>query len=305
MGIIAKVGGALQQLFGEVAEEAAEASGVIRPASGSSPACRWRGRSSWGSCKNPEASDEELAQMAVQCGADGHAASDRAAAHAEAGDVLARAVSQRATKMVVGSDQALAPILERFTDVIVLDGSTIALPDEHAGTSFAGCGGSYGSGAAAMKLQTELDLRSGAVTHVEIEPGRSPDGATSRQHARRGQGSLRITDLGYFNVAVFRRHGAGGRVFSLAFAVRHARRCCPSGRAVDLLPWLAKQPGPFVDRPIRAGQGTATAVPLDRLASARGTGESPPAEIAQGHRAQERPASPVPNAWHGATGRSW
>ena len=46
---------------------------------------------------------------------------------------------------------------------------------------FAGCGGSYGSGAAAMKLQTELDLRSGALSHVEIEPGCSPDGASSRQ----------------------------------------------------------------------------------------------------------------------------
>src|SRR6202030_2471515 len=103
---------------------------------------------------------------------------------------------------VVGSDQALAPILERFTSVTVLDSSTITLPDSLK-EEFPGCGGSYGGGAAAMKLQTEWDLRSGAVTHVQIEPGRSPDAATSRQNARRGKGSLRIADLGYFNVSVF------------------------------------------------------------------------------------------------------
>ena len=79
-----------------------------------------------------------------------------------------------------------------------------------AGIRAPGCGGSYGGGAATLKLQTELDLRSGAVTHIEIEPGRSPDGATSRQQVRRGPGSLRITDLGYFNLAVFTSDDASG-----------------------------------------------------------------------------------------------
>src|SRR5476651_2422132 len=78
---------------------------------------------------------------------------------------------------------------------------------------FRGCGGSHGSGAAAMKLQTELDLRSGALTHVEIESGRSPDGATSRQEARHGKGSLRIADLGYFALAVFAAMMEAGEYF--------------------------------------------------------------------------------------------
>ena len=99
-----------------------------------------------------------------------------------------------ATKVIVGSGKTLAPLLERFTSVTVLDSSTIVLPDSER-QEYPGCGGSYGGGAAAMKLQTEWDLRSGALTHIEIEPGRSPDGATIRQEARRGSGSLRITDL--------------------------------------------------------------------------------------------------------------
>ena len=76
--------------------------------------------------------------------------------------------------MAVGSQKALAPILERFSSVTVLDSSAIGLPDSQQ-QEFPGCGGSYGGGAATMKLQTELDLRSGALSHIEIEPGRSPD----------------------------------------------------------------------------------------------------------------------------------
>jgi hypothetical protein len=104
-----------------------------------------------------------------------------------------------------------------------------------------------------MKLQTELDLRSGALAHVEVEPGRSPDGATSRQHARRGKGSLRISDLGYFNVLVFAAMMAADEHFlsRLQFGTTVLLR---DGKAVDLLPWLAKQPGPFVDQPILLGQ---------------------------------------------------
>ncbi len=250
MGILAKVGAALQRLFGEIAENAADESGVIqrkRKFTGLSLARTFV----LGFLQNPEASDEELAQMAVQNGA----------------EVTPQAIDQRhtpkladflqklfcwGTKLVVGSDKALAPILERFTSVTVLDSSTITLPDsmqEH----FAGCGGSYGGGAAAMKLQTELDLRSGAVSHVQIEPGRSPDAATSRQHVRHGKGSLRITDLGYFNVLIFAAMMAAEEHFlsRLQFGTGVMLR---DGDSVDLLPWLAQQPGPFVDEPILLGQ---------------------------------------------------
>jgi hypothetical protein len=250
MGIIAEVGAALQQLFGKIAEEAAQSSGVIvrkRKFTGLSLARTFV----LGFLRNPKASDEELAQIAVQCGA----------------EVTPQAIDQRhtpklveflkqlfcgATKVVVGSDKALAPILERFTNVTVLDSSTITLPDSMQ-EEYAGCGGSYGGGAAAMKLQAELDLRSGAVSHVEIEPGRSPDGATSRQHARRGKGSLRITDLGYFNLTVFAEMTKQGEYF-LSRLQFGTSVLLSEGDGIELLDWLAKQPGPFVDQPILLGK---------------------------------------------------
>ena len=109
---------------------------------------------------------------------------------------------RRAVQVVVGSDRALASILERFTSVIILDSTSITVPDSLK-DRFPGCGGTYGRGQAGFKLQAELDLRSGALAHIEIEAGNSPDSATTRQQAERPAGSLRITDLGYFSVAVF------------------------------------------------------------------------------------------------------
>lgn len=250
MEILAKVGGSLQWLFGEIAEKAAAKSEVIqrvRKFTATSLARTFV----LGFLQTANASDEKLAQMAVQCGA----------------PVTPQAIEQRhtirlvsflhemfrnATKLVVGSDQVLAPILERFTAVTVLDSSTISLPDEMQ-EQFRGCGGSYNSGASALKLQTELDLRNGALAHVEIEPGRSTDGATSRQEARHGKGALRIADLGYFALRVFAATVAAGEYF-LSRLQFGTHVLLPSGESIDLLRWLARQPGPFVDVSILLGQ---------------------------------------------------
>lgn len=65
-------------------------------------------------------------------------------------------VFRKAAQIVIGSNETFAPILRRFTNVTLLDSSTFILPDEMGG-QFRGCGGNYGSGVAAIKLQTELD----------------------------------------------------------------------------------------------------------------------------------------------------
>jgi hypothetical protein len=249
MRILAKVGTALQQLFGEIAQTAADDSGVIQRTRKFNALSLAR-TFIMGFLLDPRASDEKLAQMAVQCGA---AVTPQAIEQRHTPrlvDFLER-LFRGATKLVVGSDKALAPILERFSSVTVLDSSTITLPDELQ-EEFRGCGGSYGGGVAAMKLQTELDLRSGALAHVEIEPGRSPDGATSRQDVRRGKGSLRIADLGYFALSVFAAMAATGEYF--LSRLQFGTNVLHEGLAVDVLAWLAKQTGPFVDVSVLLGQ---------------------------------------------------
>jgi hypothetical protein len=250
MGILAKVGGAMQRLFGEMAETAAAESGVIQRQRKFTPGSLAR-TLVLGFLQAPDASDEELAQMAVLCGA---AVTPQAIEQRHTPrlvDFLER-LFRGATKLVVGAEKALAPILERFTRVTILDSSTITLPDDLQ-DRFRGCGGKNGSGAAALKLQTELDLRSGALAHVAIEAGRASDGGTSRQQARQGRGSLRIADLGYFALAVFAAMAAAGEYF-LSRLQFGTHVLLPAGLPVAVLQWLAKQPGPFVDVAIVLGQ---------------------------------------------------
>jgi hypothetical protein len=99
-----------------------------------------------------------------------------------------------------------------------------------------------------------LDLRTGALAHVEVEPGRSADSATSRQHVRRGPGTLRISDLGYFSVAVFASLVAAEEHF-LSRLQFGTGVCLPDGAAVAVLDWLAGHAERLVDRPIRLGLG--------------------------------------------------
>jgi Transposase DDE domain len=249
--IIAKVGVALQQVFGEIAISAGQASEVIRRRR------KFNEQSLLmtfvlGFLQNPSASDEDLAQMAAQCGIQvtPQAIDQR---HTPALVKFLEGAFRKVIQIVIGSDKTFAPILERFTSVILLDSSTFSLPDEMV-NQFRGCGGSYGSGVAAMKLQTELDLRSGAFSCVQIEEGRSPDGATSRQHARRGEGSLRIADLGYFNLAVFEEMVAEKEHFLSRLQFGTAVLTL-EGEEVDLLSWLGKQTGPIVDQWMLVGKG--------------------------------------------------
>jgi hypothetical protein len=259
MSIIAKVGAAIQQLLGQVGESAAEKCGVIERKR-KFTATTLLQTFVLGFLKKPNASDEELAQMAVQCGVEvtPQAIEQR---HSPKLVRFLNEVFQEGAKTVVGSDRALAPILERFTTVSVLDGSTIGLPDSMQ-KEYAGCGGSYDSNKAALKLQTELELRSGAVT-IAIEQGRSSDGATPRQHERHGKGSLTIRDLGYFNLDVFEEQMLAEEYFlsRLQYGTDLRLRTgdeadddVPQGQALDVLKWLSKQRGPFVDQLIYLGQ---------------------------------------------------
>ena len=240
MDSIAKVGSALQELFGPAVEAAAARSGVIK---------RQRKFTAMSLAKtfvlgflaNPDATDEDLARMAVQVGA---AVTPQAVEQrfAPALEQFLKDLLGRATQIVVSANQALAPILERFRRVILQDSSTLVLPDDQK-EEYPGCGGSYGGGQAALKLQVEWDLRGGALTHLQIEAGRSPDGATTRQQARRGPGKQ-----------VGGRWGHQDQVRGLAeLHVRHV---------VDARPHVGghrlagqRRPGGFADEAQRVGGG--------------------------------------------------
>lgn len=249
MSMVARASAAFQQVFGPLAADAGQDCGVVvrrRKFTAVSLARTFV----LGFLQKPDARDEDLAQIAAQCGA---AVTPQAIDQRQTPKLVAflEGLFRRAVRVVVGSDRVLAPILERFTAVTLLDSTVIGLPHSQR-ERFPGCGGRSGSGQAAVKLQTELDLRTGAVTPVAIEPGRSADQATSRQHVRRAAGTLRITDLGYFCVGVFAAMVTAGEHFLSRLQFGTGVRL-PGGEAVEVLGWLAGQVGPLVDRPIQLG----------------------------------------------------
>ncbi len=250
MSLLSRAARAIQQLFGPAVETAAAESGVIqrqRVLTAPSLAQTFV----LGFVQNPRASDDELAQVAAACGTavTAQAIEQR---HTPRLVEFLKKLLQQATRIVVGADRALAPILERFPTVTVIDSSSLSLPaGQH--DLYPGCGGPNGGGQAAMKLQTELDLRSGAVTHLEIESARQSDQATPRQQVRRTVGSLRITDLGYFCLAVFAAV-ARAREYFLSRLQFGTMVLTDDGTAIDLFRWLTRQPGPFIDQSILLGQ---------------------------------------------------
>ena len=249
MGIIAKVSTAVQALFGEMAEETARDYPVVLRRRKFTTATLAQ-TFILGFLAKPRASDEELAQTAALRGAEVTAQAVEQRQTMRLAKFL-EALFRRATQCIVKSQTSLAPLLDRFAAVLILDSTTTALPDALQ-ERFPGCGGSHGGGRAAMKLQVQWDLRSGAIDAVAIEPGRVCDYKTSLQSAPPTPGSLRITDLGYFDTEVFQRYEREG-VFWLSRLQFGTSVFTAEGGRLALLDWLGEQPGPFVDRPILMG----------------------------------------------------
>jgi hypothetical protein len=198
----------------------------------------------------PRANDEELAQTAALCGVE---VTPQAIAQRFTKSLanFLEALFRRAIQHVVKSRKSLAPLLDRFAAVLILDSTTIRLPDVLK-DRFPGCGGSHGSGQSAVKLQVQWDLRSGALNAVAIEPGRDCDYKTSLQSAPLTAGSLRIADLGYFDTAVFDRFNQE-EVFWLSRLQFGTSVFSRDGVQIPLLGWLGEQAGPDVDQSIWLG----------------------------------------------------
>jgi hypothetical protein len=258
MGIIAKVSATVQALFGTMAEEVANDHPVVLRRRKFTTATLAQ-TFIFGFLAKPRASDEELAQMAALCGVEVTTQAIEQRHTAQLAEFL-EALFRRATRCLVRSQKTLAPLLERFAAVLILDSTTTTLPDALR-DRFPGCGGSHGGGQAAMKLQVQWDLRSGGLDAVVIESGRDCDYKTSLQSAPLPPSSLRITDLGYFDTEVFERFNQQG-VFWLSRLQFGTGAFTVEGQRLPLLDWLGEQPGPFVDRAILIGAARRVACRL-------------------------------------------
>jgi hypothetical protein len=158
---------------------------------------------------------------------------------------------RRGLQHLVAANTSLAPLLTRFTSVLLHDSTTITLPDE-LHDRFPGCGGSHGSGKAAMKVQLQWDLRSGALPGVSIEAGRDCDYKTPLQTAPLPKATLVITDLGFFDTAVFKKRSDEG-VYWLSRLQFGTAVFTREGHPLSLLDWLSRQTQGVVDQWVQIG----------------------------------------------------
>ncbi|HEX5957251.1 MAG TPA: IS4 family transposase [Hyphomicrobiaceae bacterium] len=132
------------------------------------------------------------------------------------------------------------PLLQRFSGVWIIDSTTLSLPAA-ATERWPGCGGRPGEGLAAVKVTARIELVRGASDPLELSPGRTQDRASVLQHAPLPAGSLRLSDLGYFTLAIFRQI-ADADSFFLTRVPANLVVCTSAGeRIVDLPRWLARQ----------------------------------------------------------------
>jgi hypothetical protein len=241
----------LQTVFTTTADVAARTTGFVQRRSKLTGAAFVQALV-FGWLANPHASIAALAQAAAVVGVAispqglDQRCGEAAAAFLE--EVLAAAV-----QAVVAAEPVAIPLLQRFSAVVLLDCSTIVLPDT-LGRWWPGCGGSSMQHTqAALKLGVRFDLCRGALRGPLLSDGRTHESTTPIQSAPLPAGALRLADLGFFDLEVLAQLGAahGYWLSRLHFtaAVYDA-----DGRRWDVLHLLAA-PGAVaqVDLPVTLG----------------------------------------------------
>jgi hypothetical protein len=215
-----------------------------------------------GLLQKPTASDADIAVVASRLGVCVSPQAIDQRYSKELAQFFQRLFAQMAAARVRATG-SLCDLFERFTEVSAIDSTVIVLPAEMA-SQFPGCGGGgpAGGNAAALKLQTEINLKTGVLLSVQIESGRSPDSASDRQQADVKKGSLRLADLGYYSVSVLQRIVACAAHF--VSRVQFQTRIEVDGQVLSVFAYLfglAASVG-SIDKPILLGKDTRLACRL-------------------------------------------
>ncbi len=202
---------------------------------------------------NPEATLENLAQTAVSVGVP-ITAQGLDERFGPAGAHLLDACLQEALTHILASEPTAIPLLTRFTGVYLLDSTQIALPPQLAHI-WRGSGGGHSpsDGQAALKVQVCWEFQRGALCRLVLQAGRTSDRSSPTQDLALPAGSLRLADLGYFDLAVL---AALGREGCYWITRRMARTHLGDGQggALNLVRFLARQRTALVDCPVEVGR---------------------------------------------------
>ncbi len=249
MNTVSQVAEAMSTVLNTVSDAAGDQSGFVQRRSKLTGA-RFVQTLVFGWLKNPQASLEELTQITAALGVRvspqglDQRFGPKAAATLE--QVLNAAVTQ-----VIAAQPVAIPLLQRFSSVVLLDSSTVVLPDALAHI-WSGNGSRTGQGSAALKFQVRLDLCTGALSGPLLQDGRCHDRTSPLQDAPLPPGSLRLADLGYFSLDVLRNMAHQG-VFFLSRLQVQTLVFAQDGKRLDLPKVLRAQASEPSDLEVRIG----------------------------------------------------
>jgi hypothetical protein len=248
---ITPIAAALQTVLDEIPRQHARATGFIRRQRKLTAAAFVKALV-FGWLANPKASLDELARVAALLGIAIQPQSLEERFTPEAAELLRR-VLEASILAVITADPVAIAILNRFTEVVLLDSSTVSLP-EPLRALFAGCGTSNPqAGNAAVQLTVAWDLNAGRLRGPLLDAGRLNDKKTALAGEILPAGSLRVADLGYFqleHLAAIDRHGAYFLSRFQPLTVVYDDH----GTKWSFLSQLLARCGPRVDLAIRLGQ---------------------------------------------------
>jgi hypothetical protein len=147
------------------------------------------------------------------------------------------------------------PWLRRFTAVAIDDSTAVALPAALA-DEYPGCGGSEGdAGRAGVKVLARIEAITGRIELSEPRPGKASDRTLLVASPPPPPGSLRLADLGSFDLERMAADAAAGvHWISRAPARLRVRR---GGEASSNLPeWLQRQGSDRIDTIVTVGTRT-------------------------------------------------
>jgi len=230
MDTVTQVSQAMKSVLNATADAAAEQSGFLQRRSKLTGA-RFVQTLVFGWLKNPQASLEELTQTTAALGV----RLSPQGLDQRFGPKAAAALEQvlnAAVREVIAAQPVAIPLLQRFRSVMLLDSSTIVLPEALANI-WTGNGSRTGQGSAALKFQIRLDLCTGALSGPLLQNGRCHDRTSSLQDATLPPGSLRLADLGYFSLGVLEKMARQGVMFLSRLQVQ-TLVFAQDGRGLDL-----------------------------------------------------------------------
>ncbi len=255
MSTIPRVAECMHRLLTDFANEAAKKSGFIRRQRKLDGASFVQALVfSW--LANPDASAEERAQVAASRGVRISAYGLDKRCTRRAAECLRLVLEAALGQVIAAADPAAVPILQRFSGVYVYDGSIVSLP-EALRQEWPGLGGNGPSaGAAALKIGVRLDLLGGELYGPVLQAGRDSDQRLPLKAEALPPGALRLADLGFFDLELFRSVGErGGYWLSRLKGASVLREVTnPEGDRLDLLALVGElAPGETLELEVLVG----------------------------------------------------